>query len=67
MKNVWYFTGLLLTVIGAIITANGLWQLVSPPAHQPVLGELHAGVWWGAIILLAGLLFLVVNRKEVVE
>lgn len=67
MKNVWYFTGLLLTVLGAIITANGVYQWFVPPVHQPVLGELHAGVWWGAIMLLAGVVFVRVHRDEVVE
>ena len=67
MRPIWYFVGLLLTIIGAIITLTGFYYLISPSEHQTVLGETHPNIWWGAIILGAGLLYLVVNRKKVVE
>jgi hypothetical protein len=28
-----------------------------PPEHQVVLYNLHANVWWGAILLILGLFF----------
>jgi hypothetical protein len=31
--------------------------LASPPEHQVVLYNLHANVWWGAILLILGLFF----------
>ncbi|MGB7070758.1 MAG: hypothetical protein WBD22_14790 [Pyrinomonadaceae bacterium] len=67
MKSVWYFVGILLTVIGAILTVNGVYQAFSPPVHKPRLSELHAGIWWGAVILVAGILFLVTNRNKTVD
>jgi hypothetical protein len=67
MRPIWYFVGLLLTIIGVIITLTGLYYLVSPPEHQTVLGEMHPNIWWGAIILFAGILYLVFNRKKIVE
>ncbi|HXX64895.1 MAG TPA: hypothetical protein VEO56_13940 [Bacteroidota bacterium] len=67
MKPIWYFVGLFLTITGAIVMASGLYDLVSPPAQKTVLGELHPGVWWGGIVLASGILFLVFNRKKIVE
>ena len=36
------------------IFATGLYELSHPPEHQVVLGNLHANVWWGAILLIFG-------------
>ena len=30
---------------------------MSPPEHQVVLYNLHANVWWGAVLLVLGLFF----------
>jgi hypothetical protein len=67
MKPIWYFVGLFLTATGTIVLASGIYDLFSPPVQKTVLAELHPGVWWGGIILLAGLLFFLVNRKKTVE
>ena len=44
-------------VNGAIIFARGIYELMSPPEHQVVLYNLHANVWWGAVLLILGLFF----------
>lgn len=67
MKPIWYFVGLFLLVTGAIVTASGIYDLVSGTAQKTVLAELHPGVWWGGIILLAGMLFFLTNRNKTVE
>jgi len=67
MKPIWYFVGLFLLITGAIVTGAGLNDLVNPPLQKTVLAELHPGLWWGGIILLAGFLFLMFNRKKTVE
>ncbi|HUI09484.1 MAG TPA: hypothetical protein VL221_04100 [Bacteroidota bacterium] len=67
MKPIWYFVGLFLTAVGVIVLASGLYDLATPPAEKTVLAELHPGVWWGAVILVAGLLFFLLNRKKTVE
>ena len=55
--SIWFFVGVLLTFYGAVITATGVYELTSPPAHPPVLGHLHAAVWWGAVLLIIGLFY----------
>ncbi len=57
--SIWFFIGVLLTVYGVLITATGLWELVSPPAHPPVLANLHTSIWWGAVLLIIGLIYLI--------
>jgi len=49
---VWFFVGLLLGVYGLLILASGLAELSNPPAT--VLANLHAPVWWGAVMIVVG-------------
>ncbi len=55
--SIWYFIGISLAVNGAIIFGTGIYELISPPEHQVVLYNLHANVWWGAVLLVLGLVF----------
>ena len=55
--SIWYFIGISLAVNGAVIFGRGIYELVSPPEHQVVLYNLHANVWWGAVLLILGLFF----------
>jgi di/tricarboxylate transporter len=67
MKPIWYFVGLLLLTMGAIVLVSGVYQAINPPSQSTVLGELHPSLWWGAIMTLAGGIFLVTNRNKTVE
>lgn len=55
--SIWLFIGTLLTIYGALILGYGLYSLVSPPARPPVLAELHADIWWGAVLLVIGIAY----------
>jgi len=55
--SIWFFIGVLLTAYGILVLAAGLHDLVSPPAHAVVLANLHAGIWWGALLLLIGMFY----------
>ncbi len=58
MISIWFFIGISLAVNGALILAAGIYQLVNRPANPGiVLYELHANVWWGAVLLLFGLVY----------
>jgi hypothetical protein len=54
MVSIWFFVGILLLAYGVLITGSGLYEFISPPARTVVLEELHAGVWWGAILVVLG-------------
>jgi len=55
--SIWFFVGVALLVNGALILAAGIYELFEAPAHQVVLSQLHASVWWGAILLGLGLFY----------
>jgi hypothetical protein len=57
--SIWFFIGVLLTIYGVLITATGLWELVSPPASPPVLFNLHSSIWWGIVLLIIGLIYFI--------
>jgi hypothetical protein len=52
--SIWYFIGLLLLTYGVLILGAGLYEFVSPPERPVVLADLHAAVWWGALTLVLG-------------
>ena len=52
---VWFFVGLLLAIYGVLICASGIAEW-SQPAHT-VLAELHAAVWWGALLAVIGVVY----------
>jgi len=59
MIPIWFFIGMLLLVYGVLILGAGIWAVISPPAHPVVLNRLHAGVWWGALLVGIGAVYCV--------
>lgn len=58
MVSIWFFIGISLAVNGALILAAGIYQVVYPPVNPGVvLFSLHANVWWGAVLLVVGLVY----------
>ena len=57
--SIWFFVGVLLVAYGLLITGAGLYGLVSAPARPVVLGELHAAIWWGGVLLVLGAFYTV--------
>lgn len=53
--SIWFFIGSLLLIYGVLILGAGLYGLSSPP--DVVLSELHAGTWWGALLLILGAVY----------
>jgi len=52
--SIWFFVGLSLGVTGALILIQGIYELAHPPEYQTVLSQLHANVWWGALLTIMG-------------
>jgi FtsH-binding integral membrane protein len=67
MKPIWYFVGLALLVMGVVILATGVYDLVNHIESKKVLARLHPAVWWGAIMTVFGLVFVLANRKSSVD
>jgi hypothetical protein len=60
---IWFFIGVLLVVYGLMILGYGVyeWQTGSyPPLVQ--LTNLHTPVWWGGLLALLGLFYVVKYR-----
>ncbi len=55
--SIWFFIGISLLVNGVLILGAGLYEFSHPPETKVVLYQLHANVWWGAVLLLCGLVF----------
>jgi hypothetical protein len=57
--SIWFFIGISLVVNGALILSAGLYELIHPPEFPVVLYQLHAGIWWGALLLAGGITYCV--------
>ena len=58
--SIWFFIGLLILVYGVLIFGAGLSELSSPP--PVVMAELHVGIWWGALLIVIGVVYVYLFR-----
>jgi hypothetical protein len=63
MKSIWYFVGLVLLVMGGLVFLAGVFEFFAPSERRTVLAEAHPGLWWGAVMLVAGTIYFLKNRK----
>jgi hypothetical protein len=54
---IWFFIGALVGVYGLIILGTGIVRLIRPPVVPMALGNLHADVWWGVLLLAVGAVY----------
>ena len=59
---VWFFVGLLLLIYGALILYSGIVEWRNPP--PTVLSDLHAPVWWGGLMVLLGIAYVMMFRPR---
>ena len=62
--SIWWFAGILLLAYGIVIFSTGIWELGHPLANPPVLSNLHAPIWWGALLTIAGLVYTIGFRPR---
>lgn len=55
--SIWFFSGILFLVYGILIAASGIYEFFRPLVHPPVLSHLHAPIWWGGAMAVAGLVY----------
>jgi len=53
---VWFFVGVLFVIYGVLILISGLVHW-SHPAQGVELANLHAPVWWGALLIVLGTIY----------
>lgn len=58
---IWFFIGALLTLYGVLILGAGIYGALNPPpeTRRVALWHLHADIWWGALLALFGLVYVV--------
>jgi hypothetical protein len=59
---VWFFVGLLLGIYGILIFASGVAEWSTP--SNTVLADLHAPVWWGALLAVIGAIYVIAFRPR---
>jgi hypothetical protein len=52
--SIWFFAGVMLLAYGLVIFTEGVWELSHPLLNPPALAYLHAPIWWGALLAIAG-------------
>ena len=62
--SIWFLIGLQLAIYGVLITASGIYDAIYPPAQPTVLADLHAGIWWGALMLVLGIFYTIKFRPR---
>jgi divalent metal cation (Fe/Co/Zn/Cd) transporter len=67
LKTIWFFVGIVLLMMGILVFISGIINLINPPPKQPVLSELHPALWWGGMMVVMGLIYLISNKNKVVE
>lgn len=67
MKPIWFFVGLILSLIGAVILITGIFNLYYPDQSGSVMIYLHPDIWWGALMLVCGVIFIWTTRNITIE
>lgn len=62
--SIWFFIGVLLLVYGVLIFGYGVWTLVTGHLANVALANLHAPVWWGALLLVLGAFYMIRFRPS---
>ena len=57
MISIWFFIGVLLLIYGILIFGAGIYDLDYPAEHPVVMADLHAAIWWGALLMILGLFY----------
>jgi hypothetical protein len=55
--SIWFFIGIILVIYGVLIFGAGIYGLSHEPAQPVVMWDLHAGIWWGILMLVMGGLY----------
>ena len=60
--SIWTWVGLMLLAYGLIITATGVYYAATE-LPRTTLGHLNPSLWWGGLMVVAGVAFLLIGRQ----
>ncbi len=61
--SIWFFIGCQLLIYGIIITAANISEAAFHTfGKHVVLGDLHFGIWWGALLVVLGIVYVLQFR-----
>ena len=63
MKPIWFLVGLVLLIMGLEVIAAGIYHVVVPTTRATELASLRPDLWWGGIMIVAGLIFTLAHRN----
>lgn len=63
---IWFFIGALLALYGVLILGSGIYGALNPPPEDQrvALWHLHSDIWWGALMIIFGLVYVVKFRPR---
>ena len=67
MRNIWFFVGWILLLIGIVELTAGIYNLYFPSDANIKLINLHANIWWGVLIIIAGIIYLFKNWNKYID
>ena len=67
MRSIWFFVGLIMLTIGILVFLAGIYELINPTIQDIKLINLHTNIWWGALIAVTGLIYIVKNKNKYVD
>ncbi len=67
MRSIWYFVGWLLTIIGILVLIAGFLNLYVAFPEKSATDYVHPDLWWGGLITIVGLFYVLSNRNSYVK
>lgn len=64
MISIWTWSAAILALYGVLLLAVGVYRLAFGIPGGKVLAELHADIWWPAVMIIFSLPLFVVGRRE---
>ena len=62
--SIWLLVGCMLSTYGLIITSCGIYYLKNGAQPNIINGDLNPSLWWGLVMLVSGILFIVFGRNK---
>lgn len=67
MRNIWFFVGIIMFSIGIVVFIAGVYDLFNPVDYDVKLKSLHTNIWWGLLISITGLIYILKNKNKYIS